>query len=237
MVTNSYANPCRYVKREIEDPPLPPPEKKVEQSVIKTEKCNGEVQKSPEAQNVADSTVSVVVRTGNYPRYNSEIELSTDTDDSASESSEKHTELYKIEEALKNVDGDIKIKVLELVRNIAKEHENLIRECRDKDNKINVLEYKIADLEKQLSVAGIPPRKNGEIVVMVNGDVEKVDEKEARQSPETTTTCTESEKEENENGSSIIVKTKETKVVKEEVQQTSVIASVEQKAIVMTKAE
>lgn len=226
------------MKREVEEA-HPPPEKKIEQTVIKTEKCNGEVQKSPEPQNVADSTVSVVVRTGNYPRYNSEIELSTDTDDSASESSEKHTELCKIEEALKTVDGDVKVRVLELVRNITKEHENLIRECRDKDNKISALEYKIADLEKQLSVAStaaVPPRKNGELVV--NGDAEKhlqAGEKDGRQSPETTTTCAENGKE--ENGSSIIVKTRETKVVKEEVQQTSVIASVEPKAIVMTKAE
>lgn len=129
-----------------------------ESSVIKHEKhvevepspIKCVVKRSPEQQSVIDSTVSVVQSTGNLTRYNSEIELSTDTDDSASESSEKQSDLLKIEEALKSVDGDIKHRILELVKNIAKEHEVAIQECRHKDNKIAELEFRIAQLEKQL---------------------------------------------------------------------------------------
>lgn len=99
------------------------------------------------------STVSVV-------RYNSEIELSTDTDDSASETAATTSHLTKIEEALKTVDNDdVRLRVLELVQHMAKEHETLIR---DKDNKISELEIRIAELERKM--------------VMVNGDATTVEE-------------------------------------------------------------
>lgn len=148
------------------------------------------------------STVSVV-------RYNSEIELSTDTDDSASETTEKGTDMYKIEEALKTIDQNIRNRVLELVRNMMKEHETLITE---KDNKINELEAKILELEKRK----IDERQKEEekemettTVVMMNGDADAKDVEERE-------IC--SSMEENSMSS----------------RQTSVIASVEQKAIVLT---
>lgn len=90
------------------------------------------------------STVSVV-------RYNSEIELSTDTDDSASEAAEKSGDLCKIEEALKTIDDDaVRSKILGLVRSMAKEQETLMR---DKDNRIGELEARIAELEKRAEAA------------------------------------------------------------------------------------
>lgn len=149
------------------------------------------------------STVSVVQSTA---RYNSEIELSTDTDDSASETTEKGSDLAKIEEALKAVEDDVRVRVLELVRNMAKEHEALTRE---KDNKIGELEGRIAELEKK--VGG-----------MVNGNAREEEEEEGE------------EEEENASSSRIVDEEVEVVIKEEAPQQTSVIASVEQKAIVLT---
>lgn len=127
---------CREVHIK-EEPPV-----SNETSVIKHEV---ETRKKPEK---LDNSVLVVhSTTSNLSRYNSEIELSTDTDDSASETSEKQSDMLKIEEALKDIDVEIKNRILELVRNIAKEHEIAMQECRNKDNKITELELKISQLE------------------------------------------------------------------------------------------
>lgn len=105
------------------------------------------------------STVSVV-------RYNSEIELSTDTDDSASETTATTSHLTKIEEALKTLDNDdVRLKVLEYVRQMANEHETLTRDGIDKDNKISQLEARIAELEGKLQATA---------VVKVNGETTEV---------------------------------------------------------------
>lgn len=130
--------------------------------IIKQEKTTTS---TTEEQPHSTSVVSVV-------RYNSEIELSTDTDDSASETTttattttDKSGDLYnKIEETLKPVDDDVRNKVLELLRNIAKEHEAVVRE---KDNKIEELQARIAQLEKE---EGVVKKEEENGVVMVNGD-------------------------------------------------------------------
>lgn len=183
------------------------------ESVIKTENCNGEAKRSP---NAVDSTVSVVQSTASLPRYNSEIELSTDTDDSASETSEKHPDCTKIEEALKDVDADVKMRVLDHVRQLAKDRDNLGQECRNKDNKIAELEARIADLERKAA-----PQ-------MTNGHAD---------APSPAPDGGGVEEEAKENCSSIIVRNKENGEVKEDVQQTVVVASIERKAIVMNASE
>lgn len=130
-------------------------------SVIKQERYSSDldspksnvIQKSPDSQNIIDSTVSVVQSTGKITRYNSEIELSTDTDDSASESSEKQSELSKVEEIIKNVNADIKQKVVEFVKSMLEEHERVLQDSREKDNKMMDLENRVRQLEKQLDVA------------------------------------------------------------------------------------
>lgn len=126
-------------------------------TVIKHEKYidldsprNHVIQKSPDSQSVIDSTVSVVQSTGKLARYNSEIELSTDTDDSASETSEKHTDLYKIEEVLKETNIEAKEKLVNIFKRIMKEKEDNFNESREKDNKIKDLEMRVAELEKRL---------------------------------------------------------------------------------------
>lgn len=80
--------------------------------------------------------VSVVQST---PKYGSEIELSTDTEDSASEAAEKNGEMGKIEEALKSVEEETRNRVMELVRRLAKE----------KDGRIEELEARVAELERK----------------------------------------------------------------------------------------
>ncbi|KAJ8928952.1 hypothetical protein NQ314_018414 [Rhamnusium bicolor] len=96
------------------------------------------------------ATVSVVQSTLTVPKYNPEIELSTDTEDSASETSEKHSEFGKIEEVLRGVDSNVRDKVLELFKNLTKEHERVVQESRIKDNKISDLELRNTELLKEL---------------------------------------------------------------------------------------
>lgn len=87
-------------------------------------------------------------------KYNPEIELSTDTEDSASESSEKHQHDYvKLEEVLKTViDEDIREKVLELFKNLSKERELAVLETRLKDqDRITELERRNSQLERENS--------------------------------------------------------------------------------------
>lgn len=189
------------------------------ESVIKSEVCNGEAKRSPESQSAIDSTVSVVQSTANLTRYNSEIELSTDTDDSASETSEKHPDCTKIEEALKDVDADVKIRVLEHVRQLAKDRDNLSVECRNKDNKIAELEARIADLERKVG-SHCSQMTNG------HGDA-----------PSPVLDDGGAEEEVKENCSSIIVRNKENGDVDGDVQKTVVIASIERKAIVVNASE
>ncbi|GJQ81709.1 putative smad binding protein [Trypoxylus dichotomus] len=119
-------------------------------SVIRHEKyIEHSPKKSPDSQNIIDSTVSVVQSTGNLGRYNSEIELSTDTDDSGSETSEKPG-IYKMEEIMKDVDIVIKEKVLEMFKNICKQHQQLQQENRSKDNEITELTNVVTTLKQQL---------------------------------------------------------------------------------------
>lgn len=58
-------------------------------------------------------------------------------------------------------------KVLELIRNIAKEHEAVVRE---KDNKIDELQARIAQLEKEEEGVVMKKEEEEKGVVMVNGD-------------------------------------------------------------------
>lgn len=90
--------------------------------------------------------VSVVQSTGSLPRYNSEIELSTDTEDSASET--EKSDLGKIEELLKGCDGCVRDRILETFKGLLKENERWIKECRMKDERIRELEQKVDELER-----------------------------------------------------------------------------------------
>ncbi|KAJ8935463.1 hypothetical protein NQ318_022245 [Aromia moschata] len=115
--------------------------------------------KSPEK--ALESAVSVVQSTSTATlKYNPEIELSTDTEDSASETSEKHPEFVKIEEVLKEVDGVVKDKILEMFKALTKEHDRVVHEGRMKDNKISDLELRNSELQKELD--GLRARREEE---------------------------------------------------------------------------
>ncbi|KAH1016882.1 hypothetical protein HUJ04_008043 [Dendroctonus ponderosae] len=104
-----------------------------------------------------DATVSVLQANNSVrvpPKYNPEIELSTDTEDSASETSEKNNLDYiKLEEVLKSVDSeDVREKILELFKNMSKERERAILDSRCKDQeRIIELEQKNEHLEREMS--------------------------------------------------------------------------------------
>ncbi|RZC31855.1 hypothetical protein BDFB_008003 [Asbolus verrucosus] len=159
--------------------------------------------------------VSVVQSTTNLPRYNSEIELSTDTEDSASETSEKQsTDLGRIDEMLKGSDSEIRERILEAFRSLMKENERWMRECRSKDERIKELEARKEELDRQPQVDEKPQE---ETQVVCNGDIK-----------------------DDENDSSSIIKTNENCEI--EGQKTSVIASLEgavaePKAIINTAPE
>ncbi|XP_076275283.1 ski oncogene-like isoform X2 [Rhynchophorus ferrugineus] len=125
-------------------------ETQVPESTTKSPLTNGhhhkddlELAKTPPLEKVPS-----VVQSGNP-----EIELSTDTEDSASETSDKHTpDFIKLEEALKTVnDEEVREKVMELFRNVSKERERAILESRSKDQeRISDLERENADLRQEL---------------------------------------------------------------------------------------
>ncbi|XP_025837119.1 ski oncogene-like [Agrilus planipennis] len=138
---------------EITKPPRTPPA----DVIIEHRRNKEDLQLFPVASSpnmLPESAVSVVQSIGLHNhqtnKYNSEIELSTDTDDSASETSEKHSDLVKIEEVLKDVDVAIRGKILDFIRRLTKTHENVIVECRNKDAKISQLESKIERLETEI---------------------------------------------------------------------------------------
>lgn len=127
---------------------------------------------------VIESAVSVVQSTSALPKYNPEIELSTDTEDSASETSEKHSEFVKVEEVLKGVDGSVRDKVLEMFKSLTKEYERVMQESRIKDNKISDLELRNAELLKQLEeTRAKSPEKEPEVTENEKNEAECKDNK------------------------------------------------------------
>lgn len=102
-------------------------------------------------ERLTNSTVSVAQSRSNISKYNPEIELSTDTEDSASETSEKQLDLNKIEELLKITDSTVRDKVLDFIKGMTKEQERLLEENRTKDNKISDLELRNSELLKELA--------------------------------------------------------------------------------------
>jgi hypothetical protein len=165
-----------------------------------------------------------VQSTTNLPRYNSEIELSTDTEDSASETSDKQSsDLGKIEEMLKGAEVGVRERVLEAFKVLLKENERWIRECRSKEEKIRELEGRIEELER-------PP---------VEPKAEEEEEVAAATVTAAKVICN-GEVKDDDNNSSSIIKTNESCEV--EGQKTSVIASLEgvvaePKAIINTAPE
>lgn len=105
---------------------------------------------------IVDSTVSVVQTANlmNNPRYNSEIELSTDTDDSLSDMSSdnlrKISDVQRVADALGDVPNVTRELVLDIVRHIAKEHSHVIQQCQEKDERIRELEQKLRDLQNNI---------------------------------------------------------------------------------------
>lgn len=107
-------------------------------------------QHSPDSQSVIDSTVSVVQSTRSLNRYNSEIELSTDTDDTCSEISERATLTLpsSIEEALKGLqDVELRERVMSMVRRLKTDYD---RELDERDMKVKDLERQVVDLQEKL---------------------------------------------------------------------------------------
>ncbi|KAJ8981900.1 hypothetical protein NQ317_007292 [Molorchus minor] len=120
-------------------------------SPVKTETVvKEEIVERKTPENSTESAVSVVQSVATTSKYNPEIELSTDTEDSASETSEKHPEFGKIEEVLKGTELTVRDKILEIFKNVTKEHERVLQESRTKDNKISDLELRNSELLKEL---------------------------------------------------------------------------------------
>lgn len=171
-----YGKLGHFIKNEITDV-----KKEIENSTEVIVKQEIE-EKLPESS----TPVSVVQSTSNIARYNSEIELSTDTEDSASEVSEKlppTTDLGKVEELLKEVNGDVKESILNAFKHLMQENDRWIAECRTKDEKICELETRIGILERKHipSQNGLTAHQSGEDEdeetkrkVLCNGDIDKV---------------------------------------------------------------
>lgn len=127
-------------------------------------------------ERLVDSKISVVQNISNISKYNPEIELSTDTEDSASETSEKQLDVIKIEELLKITDNSIRNKILEFIKGIIKEQDRLLEDNRNKDNKISDLELKNSELLKELAEFKTQCSENEKIVE--NGESSVVESKE-----------------------------------------------------------
>nr|CAI5818166.1 unnamed protein product [Callosobruchus analis] len=118
-----------------------------------TSQRQAKVEPTEQTTDCGSTMVSVVVHNNsnhssmNHTKYNPEIELSTDTEDSASESSEKISALSKVEELLKSVDCTIRHRVLDCFRLISKELGHLQHESRAKDMRISELEKQINELK------------------------------------------------------------------------------------------
>lgn len=116
---------------------------------------NQQQQHSPDSQSVIDSTVSVVQSTRSLNRYNSEIELSTDTDDTCSEISERATLTLpsSIEEALKGLqDVELRERVMSMVRRLKTDYD---RELDERDMKVKDLERQVVDLQEKLGTINL----------------------------------------------------------------------------------
>ena len=107
------------------------------------------LRKSPDSQGVIDSTVSVVQSTGKATSYNSEMELSTDTDDSGSEMYDK-PDLVKMEEVMKDMDAEVKERVLAIAKRMSKEYENVLGDNKSKESKIDEMAKRMSELERQV---------------------------------------------------------------------------------------
>ncbi|XP_017782491.1 PREDICTED: ski oncogene [Nicrophorus vespilloides] len=138
-----YIKPSSYKQEEVSSSM---------QKEIKVERIEDErqtQQRSPDSHNVIDSTVSVVQSTGKMlTRYNSEIELSTDTDDTASESSDCTD---KFEEVVKSViDKDLQHLLQKIFRRMSKERALSMAEAKEKNVRIMELELKLERLQKDM---------------------------------------------------------------------------------------
>lgn len=175
-----------------------------------------------------------VVKSAPPPVYNSEIELSTDTEDSASEiiSESRRAEniFEKIEELIGPSEG--KECILELVKNLVKEKERLVKECADKDEKIRLLENENSGLKKLKNDCS---RNNGNYsngtddnATLCNGDL--------KHSADETTTSSIIQTKNNEIDEDVQMTIEHDKMAAEEKQNASVIASLEPKAIIINTA-
>lgn len=144
---------------------------------IKLEKPEAKSPVNDKEKEKIESTVSVVQSTSNISKYNPEIELSTDTEDSASETSEKPLDFVKVEELMKVVDSGIRDKVLEFIRNMSKENERLLQENLIKDNKISDLETRNSELLKELAEIKAD-RSEMEVIENVPNGIEDTEEDE-----------------------------------------------------------
>lgn len=123
------------------------------QQPIKTENGNAVLEKINGVRNGAclknekidtTSQVSVVIT----PKYNPEIELSTDTEDSASEAD--NSKLCRIEDLLNSVtDKTVRDKILEIFQQLSEENNRLLKECQNKDRKISELMEQKNNLEEE----------------------------------------------------------------------------------------
>lgn len=110
---------------------------------------------------IVDSTVSVVQSIGvnmNPGRYNSEIELSTDTDDSLSDMSSDNPrkvtpDIQRVMDGLADVPMETRDRVVDIVRRMVFEHNRAMQQSHEKDERIAQLEQRVLELEANLRQA------------------------------------------------------------------------------------
>ncbi|KAL3274260.1 hypothetical protein HHI36_015669 [Cryptolaemus montrouzieri] len=126
--------------------------------------------------NVAKSEPTLPKENNSTNRYNYEIELSTDTEDSASESSEKQSDpLKSIEDLLRSPDATSRNKIIQMFSTLMKERDKLAEQCKEKDEKIAQLEEKRRRKQEE-SKEAIPPIQEKGAVEAETLKIERIDE-------------------------------------------------------------
>ncbi|XP_044760496.1 ski oncogene [Coccinella septempunctata] len=167
--------------------------------------ANGKVRKEVEELNEYAARVQQFLpKENNSPyRMNSEMDLSSDTEDSASETSDRPTDFRLFDDLLKNYDASPRRKISRLVADLIRERDMLAEKLREKDEIIKGLRGKVENDEqktkadKKLEVKVEEKQENGTAdtvkVESAADDVESVKQEEPEQTQTSVIVSAESE--------------------------------------------
>ncbi|XP_045475944.1 ski oncogene [Harmonia axyridis] len=146
--------------------------------------ANGKTKKEVEELNDYAAKVQQFLPKDNFSvRLNSEMDLSSDTEDSASESSERPTDLKLFEDLLKNFDASPRRKISRLVADLLRERDSLAEKLKEKEEIIKSLQESLGkeDLktkevqENKLEVKVEERQENSTNTIKVESTAEVVD--------------------------------------------------------------